>query len=58
MSRKGHTRKYRGEERHYYRFKGYTDGSGRPAGWIIKCLTNEQVDRYRTSGLEVYERIG
>ena len=56
MSRKGHVRKYRGEERHYYRYAGFRDGSGAPAGWIISCLTDKEVDSYRKAGY-VYERI-
>lgn len=34
------------KDRKYYRFMGYSDGSGRPYGYIIKYYTQEEYDYY------------
>jgi hypothetical protein len=35
----------------YYFYLGYSDGSGKPHGYIVKCYTNEQYLRYTKCGL-------
>lgn len=35
---------------HYYRYIGFSDGSGRPSGYVIKCYTDEQYERFTKSG--------
>ena len=42
------------EKKHYYRYKGFIDGSGIPDGLIVKYLSEEDVAR-RTD--HVYEII-
>jgi len=44
------------EEKHYYKFVSYTDGSGYCNGLKIKLLTQSEVERRRAYGL-IYERI-
>jgi hypothetical protein len=43
--------------KHYYRYMGYSDGSGIPYGLIIKCYTEEQAEQFRINGGYVLERI-
>lgn len=34
------------KDKKYYRLIGYIDGSGRIRGYIIKCYTKEEYERY------------
>ena len=45
------------EERHYYKFRGYTDGSGQCHGLRIFKLTETEVKERLVKGGEIYERI-
>ena len=44
------------EEKHYYKFVSYTDGSGYCNGLKIKLLAPSEVERRRTCGI-IYERV-
>lgn len=44
------------EEKHYYKFVSYTDGSGYCNGLKIKLLAPSEVERKRTCGI-IYERV-
>ena len=44
------------EEKRYYKFVSYTDGSGYCEGLRIKLLTPSEVERRRKSGI-IYERV-
>lgn len=39
------------DKTHYYRYIGFFDGSGCPNGYVIKCYTDEQYERFTKSGL-------
>lgn len=41
----------------YYRYMGYSDGSGMPHGLIIKCYTKEQVERFTKMGSLVFVKM-
>lgn len=43
--------------KHYYRFMGFSDGSGKPYGLIIKYYAEYYVDFLRSIGV-IYELIG
>ena len=40
-------------EKSYYRYLGYSDGSGRPAGLIVRCYTPREVDRLIKAGFNL-----
>ena len=44
------------EEKHYYKFVSYTDGSGYCKGLRIKLLTPSEVEWKRKCGI-IYERV-
>lgn len=55
------------KDRHYYRYKGiypyasnsdYADVFWEAKGIIIKCYTEEEVDRWLENCREVWERVG
>ena len=45
------------EERHYYKFRGYVDGSGQGPGLKIFKLTETEVEERLVKSGEIYERI-
>ena len=41
------------KDRHYYRFVGYSDGSGCPGGYVIGYYSDEQYEHIVKCGLRL-----
>ena len=42
-------------KKHYYRYMGYHDGSGKPEGYIFKYYTKDEAECMGSVGLELLE---
>lgn len=42
-------------KKHYYRYMGYYDGSGKPEGYVFKYYTKAEAEHMGLVGLELLE---